>query len=105
VQRAADLERPVVAQEPVEGAALQVLHRHEVHVVARLPVVVERDRVGVRELRDEGGLEEEALVKLRVALPVVVGLEHLERDDAPEGRLLGPVHLAHAAAGDDATAP
>jgi hypothetical protein len=100
VQGAGGLEGPFGAQEPVEGAALQVLHGHEVHVVG-LAVVVEGDGVGVGELRDEGGFLEEALVKLRVVVALVVGLEHLEGDDAPEGRLLGAVHPAHAPAGDE----
>ena len=39
-------------------------------------------------------------MELGVVLARVVRVQHLERADAAEGRLLGPVDLAHPAAGD-----
>ena len=110
-ERAADLARdvgrallgevPGLADGPVERVPLQVLHRHVVDVVVGAAVVEDRDRVRVRELRRDAGLEEEALVKLGVVLARVVRVQDLERADAPERRLLGAVDLAHAAARDE----
>ena len=110
-ERAADLPGDVRRRAPrgntrpadgaVERDPLQVLHRHVVDVVVGLAVVEDGHAVGVRELRRDAGLEEEALVELGVVLAVVVRGEHLERADAAERRLLGAVDLAHAAAGDE----
>ena len=114
-QRAADLAGDVggallgevagLADGPVERVPHEVLHRHVVDVVVGATVVEDRDRVRVRELRGDARLEEEALVELRVLLARVVRVQHLERADAPERRLLRAIHLAHAAAGDQRADP
>ena len=96
VQRAPHLEGPLLANEAVEGLPLEVLHHHEVHAVGGLAVVVHGDGVGVLEARNHRRFEGKPLAKLRVAVARVGGVQHLHRDDAPEGRLLGFVDLAHS---------
>jgi hypothetical protein len=114
-QRAADLRGdagdavlghgPDLAQRLVERLAFQILHRHVVDVVVGLAVVEDGHRVRVRDLRRDACLAEEAAVKLRIGVAVVVRVQHLDGAEAPERRLLGPVDLAHAAARDERRDP
>ena len=85
-----------VANRPVERMAFQVLHRHVVNVVVRAPVVEDRHRVGVGQLRRDAGFEEEAAVKLGIVLAGIVRIEHFDRACASERRLLGAIDLPHA---------
>ena len=110
-ERAADLARDVdralfgemarVADGTMEGLPLQVLHRHEVDVVVRLPVVEHGDRVRMGELRGDAGFEEEALVKLGVLRAGVAGVQDLHGAHPTEGRLLRAIDPSHAAASDE----
>ena len=82
-----------------ERAAREVLH-HDVWAALVLADVEDRDRAGgVREARRRERLAREAAAH-RLVVGVRAG-EHLDRDDAPEHGVLGPVHLAHAAARDE----
>ena len=101
VRRALLGEVARLADGPMERVPLQVLHRHVIDVVLGAAVIEDGDRVRVRELRRDAGFEEEALVELGIVLAGVVRVQHLDRADAAERRLLGAVDLAHPAACDE----
>jgi hypothetical protein len=88
------------AERQVERLAFQILHRHEVDVVVGLAVVEDRDGVRVRDLRRDARLTEEAAVELGIGVAVVVGIEDLDRAEAPERRLLRSVDLPHSSTSD-----
>ncbi len=101
VRRALFGEVARLTDRPVERDSLQVLHRHVIDVVLGSPVVEDHHRVRVTKLRRHARFEEETLVKLRVLVTRVAGIEHLERADAAQGGLFGSVDLPHAALGDE----
>ena len=81
-----------------QRASRQVLH-HDVRAAPVLADVEDRDRV--RRVRKSRRCER--LVREASPDPLVVGEalgEHLHRDDPSEHAVLGPVDLAHPAAGD-----
>jgi hypothetical protein len=94
VGRAERVERALALDHVLEGLALDELHREE-----ELPVlaahVIDLDEVLVRELADEAGLDEEALLELLVVQPALV--EDLQGDEAVHGDLLGLEDDAQAA--------
>src|SRR5262249_38517256 len=79
-------------------APVQVLHRDEEDAVLGTAIVVEGDRVRVRQFCGDRRLEEEPLVEVRVA--VVAGAEDLQRNETIERRLEGLVDPPHASVPD-----
>ena len=102
----ADVEEPVERQSTagqgvLERSPLDQLHGHERHAV-RLFDREDGDDVRMVEGGDGPGLAPEAGQALWIGGDV--GGQNLERDIAAEPVIVGPIHLAHAAAakrGDD----
>jgi hypothetical protein len=90
-------EAPDVANQCAERVALHVLHHHE-EPVGALDQAVERGDVRVVELSQGVGLGAEALDELAALRQV--GAQELDGDIAAQDHVPGPVHLAHAAFGD-----
>ena len=88
------LERARVDQGLQIGPADQP-HGH-VQAAVDLADVVDRHDVGVVQPRGGAGFAAEPLVEIGVL--GVVGEQHLQRDDAVDGGVVGAPHLAHAAA-------
>ena len=95
-------QRRLGAQQIPERAPRQVLHDDVVGVVV-LAAVVDADHVGVLEPRRGRGLAPEALHELLVAREPPV--ENLERNVAPELRVLGQIDVGHSPRPDPAADP
>ena len=101
-RRAAGLGRGALLQPPVQGAALQQLHRevrdrHTGRPLVHVDLVHPHD-LRVLDLRQEFGLEQEPLNGPRVGGGA--GEDHLERDHPVQPQVAGAVHDAHSAAAD-----
>ena len=94
VDRVLRRQRRVLADDRVERAPVEELHR-DVVGAAPLAAVVDADDVGMRERGGAGGLAAEALDELLVLGEALV--EQLDRDAAAELGVLGAVDLGHAA--------
>ncbi len=105
VDRIAGRQRAVLAHDRLQRASRQVLHRDVVGAVP-LAAIEHGDHIGVGEPGGAGGLAAEALDELLVLGEAMV--QQLERDLASEQRVVGEVHVGHAAGAEplgDAIAP
>ncbi len=99
VDRAVRLEAAALVDHVLEGRPLEVLHRDVVRAI-RDAAVVDRDDVRVVQPRRRLCLAAEALDEL-----LVLGVplrEHLDRDLAVQGRVLGEPDRRHAAGAEPA---
>jgi len=85
------------ARQIGQGAAVLNVLLHQIGLAVVLAVVVDLDDVGMLQCGDRAGLALEAGDKLRIAREG----EHLDGDQALQGRLVGLVHGGHAATVDD----
>jgi hypothetical protein len=102
VERPLRVERSVPLEHTSEVRAGDVAHG-DVQEVARLARLVDRHDVRVLEARGQLGLAQEALAEARVLGKA--RREQLERHLASEARILGEVHVAHAAASHESLDP
>ena len=91
-------QRPGLAQDGREGAAVDELHDDEVGPVVLAPVE-DGDDVGVREVGGRLRLPAESLHEGPVDREL--GEEHLQGHRAVQLAVTGPVDLGHASAGDE----
>ena len=94
VDRRHGVERAVLADDRLQRAPGDVLHRDVVGAVP-LAAVEDADDVRVRQRGRAGGLAPEALDELLVLGEVVV--QDLDRDLPAQQLVLGQVHVGHAA--------
>src|SRR5690606_22643200 len=94
-----DRRRPLALDPRRQQLSLQQLHREEEVALALVLAEVEHpDRVRVDEQRHRFRFAVEARDGLAIADELLA--QHLERDLAPEARLLGPIDGSHAARAD-----
>ena len=87
------VHRPSLLDDPVQGAAVDVLHDQEMHPAVPVHVIA-ADDVGVAELGDGPGLAVEAFQGR--GLPDPRGGEHLDGHAVAHDPVLAQVDLAHA---------
>jgi len=91
-------EDRLVGEHGVEREAGDELHHEIEHTVGCLAEVEDRDRVRMRQPTRELCLAKESLDHVRIGRPPRA--DHLDRDLAVHGVLLGAIHHPHAAASD-----
>jgi hypothetical protein len=94
--------RAALGQRRVQIDSFDYRH-HEIQATVYLARVIDRDDVRFVQSRHRVGLAPETLHVPTFAKQI--GGQHLDRDVAPDFRVVSPVHLTHAALADQADQP